>query len=58
LLWAPRIIPVKKIKYHKIKTLSASIQKFWNEECCTLAIENLDNLDEVIEFVEMMISKI
>lgn len=45
------------IKHHHIKTLPASVQKFWNGECCTIVVENSDNLSEVIELLKMVVGK-
>lgn len=45
------------IKHHRIKTLPASVQKFWNGECCTIVVENSDNLEEVIELLKMVVGK-
>lgn len=47
----------KRIKHHRIKTLPASVQKFWNGACCTVVIENADNLDEVIDLLKMVVAK-
>jgi len=45
----------KNIKKHRIKTLTASVQKFWNGACCTIVIENTDNLNEVIDLLKMVV---
>ena len=45
------------IKHHRIKTLPASVQKFWNGECCTIVVENSDNLDVVIKLLKMVVRK-
>lgn len=47
----------ERIQHHKIKTLPPSVQRFWNGECCTVVIENSDNLDEVIELLKMVVGK-
>ncbi|MFA6924733.1 MAG: DUF5655 domain-containing protein [Bacteroidales bacterium] len=47
----------KQIKHHEIKTLPASVQKFWNGACCTLVIENADNLKEVSSLLKKIIVK-
>ena len=46
-----------QIKHHEIKSLPASVQKFWNGPSCTIIIENRDNLTEVINLLEKMIAR-
>ena len=46
------------IKHHRIKSLPASVQKFWNGDCCTIVVENADNLEEVIEVLKIVIEKV
>ncbi len=46
------------IKSHRIKSLPASVQKFWNGECCTIVVENSDNLEEVIELLKIIVLKV
>lgn len=46
------------IKYHRIKTLPASVQKFWNGECCTIVVEHADNLEEVIGLLKLVVGKV
>ena len=36
-----------EIKNHTIKSLAASVQKFWNGPSCALFVETLEDLDEV-----------
>lgn len=36
-----------EIKNHTIKSLAASVQKFWNGPSCALLVETLEDLDEV-----------
>jgi predicted transport protein len=45
------------IAHHEIKSLVPSVQKFWNSKCCTIAIDGLENLEEVIGLLQMMIVK-
>lgn len=45
-----------QIKHHEIKSLPASVQKFWNGPSCTIIIENRDNLTEVINLLKKMIA--
>lgn len=47
----------KQIKHHEIKSLPASVQKFWNGPSCTIIIENSANLAEVINLLKKMIAK-
>jgi len=47
----------KQIKHHEIKSLPASVQKFWNGPSCTIIIENSVNLAEVINLLKKMIAK-
>ena len=47
----------KQIMHHEIKTLPASVQKFWNGASCTIIIENSSNLAEVIYLLKKMIAK-
>ena len=37
----------REIKNHTIKSLSASVQKFWNGQSCAMLVESLENLEEV-----------
>lgn len=45
------------IKHHRIKSLPASVQKFWNGKCCTIVVENADNLEEVIELLKLVVGR-
>ncbi|MFA6922895.1 MAG: DUF5655 domain-containing protein [Bacteroidales bacterium] len=45
----------KQIKHHEIKTLPASVQKFWNGACCALVVDNTDKLNEVIGLLKKVI---
>lgn len=53
----PEVDTRGRIQHHKIKTLPPSVQRFWNGECCTIVVENSDNLDEVIELLKMIVGK-
>ena len=48
----------ENIMHHVIKSLPASVQKFWNGSCCTIIIENSVNLDEVINLLKKIIGKV
>jgi predicted transport protein len=47
----------KLIKHHEIKSLPASVQKFWNGPSCTIILENMVKLDEIISLLKKMIVK-
>jgi predicted transport protein len=46
------------ITKHRIKSLPSSVQKFWNGECCTIVVENSENLEEIIDLLKKVISKV
>ena len=45
----------KVIKHHEIKTLTEKVQKFWNGSSCTIIIENLEKLHEVIALLKKLV---
>lgn len=47
----------KIIKHHQIKSLTASVQKFWNGPSCAIILENEKNLDEVNILLKQLIEK-
>ncbi|MFA6925238.1 MAG: DUF5655 domain-containing protein [Bacteroidales bacterium] len=47
----------ERVKLHRIKSLPESVKRFWNGECCTIVVENSDNLQEVIELLKMIVGK-
>lgn len=47
----------KTIKYHEIKTLTEKVQKFWNGPSCTIIIDNVDKLNEVINLLKKLVAK-
>ena len=47
----------KVIKHHEVKTLTEKVQKFWNGPSCTIVIENINNLNEVITLLKKLIAK-
>lgn len=47
----------ESLKYHKVVTESAGVQKFYGGECASIAIENDSHLDEVIELLKTAITK-
>jgi predicted transport protein len=47
----------EEIKHHEIKTLTEKVQKFWNGPSCTIIIDNMDNIDEVIALLKKLIQQ-
>ena len=45
------------IKHHQIKSLTASVQKFWNGPSCAIILENRNNLEEVNNLLTNLITK-
>jgi predicted transport protein len=45
----------KQIKHHEIKTLTESVQKFWNGPSCTIVIEGVKHLQEVIVLLKRLV---
>ena len=45
----------KAIKHHEIKTLTASVQKFWNGPSCTIVIESMKHLQEVVALLKRLV---
>jgi len=46
-----------QIMNHPIKTLAASVQKFWNGSSCAIMIDNANNLDEIKKLLKNLIAK-
>ncbi len=46
----------KQIKHHEVKTLTEKVQKFWNGPSCTIKIENVQHLNEVIALLKKLIT--
>lgn len=46
-----------KIHNNRVKTLSPSIQKFYNGPSCAIMLESTDNLDEVLALLKELIDK-
>jgi len=46
-----------KIKNHKVKHLSESVQKFWNGPSCEIIIDNKENIDEIINLFKSLIKQ-
>ncbi|MFB5283167.1 hypothetical protein [Peribacillus sp. Hz7] len=42
---------------HSIKSLSASVQKFWNGSCCEVQLTDCKNLDEVVNVLLDLLEK-
>ena len=55
-IWITIMLPyeagINLIKKHKLKQLSAGVQKFYNGSCFTVTVEKEDNLDEIIKTLE------
>jgi hypothetical protein len=47
----------KVITHNFVKTLTASVQKFYNGKSCAIMIENIENLDEVVSLLKKLIAK-
>ena len=46
-----------EIKFHTVKTLTASVQKFWNGPSCAIIIETTEHLDEIKKLLKKLIAK-
>ena len=46
---------LKRIQHHTVRALTEKVQKFWNGPSCTIVIDDLDNLEEVINLLKMLI---
>lgn len=44
-----------QIAYHRIKTLSASVQRFWSGPSCSIIIENTEHLNEVSTLLKKLL---
>ena len=51
----PEQIVKDKIKKHSIKLLSESAQKFYNNQCCAIIIDNKESIDEIVELLKALI---
>jgi predicted transport protein len=47
----------KEITQHPVKTLTASVQKFWNGPSCAIIIEKDENLNEIQNFLKRLVAK-
>lgn len=47
----------KQIKHHEVKTLTEKVQQFWNGASCTIIINSMDKLDEVINLLNKLVAK-
>src|ERR1041385_511913 len=45
----------KAIKHHEIKTLTESVQKFWNGPSCTIVIESMKHLQEIVSLLKRLV---
>jgi len=46
----------KVIKHHEVKTLTEKVQKFWNGASCTIVVESMKNLSEVISLLKKLVA--
>jgi predicted transport protein len=54
----PESVIRANVKKHNVKSLSASVQNFYNGECAAVDIENSDNLSEVVELVRPLVGEV
>jgi predicted transport protein len=47
----------QQVQHHEVRMLTEKVQKFWNGPSCTIVIDNMDNLDEVIDLLKILIQK-
>jgi predicted transport protein len=47
----------KVITQNFVKTLAASVQKFYGRSCCAIIVETTDHLDEVVSLLKKLITK-
>lgn len=59
-----RLIPMlpekeirKRIEYHNIKSLSESVQRFYNNPCASIDINDLNNIDEIIDIMKTLMEQ-
>jgi len=45
------------IKKHKLRQLTAGVQKYYNGPCFEVTLENEDNLDEILKTLEQAYKK-
>ena len=45
----------KQVKHHEVKTLTEKVQKFWNGTSCTIVIEGMKHLNEVIFLLKRLV---
>jgi predicted transport protein len=45
-----------KIKYHAIKHLSESVQRFWNGPSCEILIVDCEHLDEIVDLIGAIVA--
>lgn len=46
----------KVIKHHEVKTLTEKVQKFWNGASCTIVIEGMKHINEVISLLKKLVA--
>ena len=59
-----RLIPMmpeeeirQELKHHNVKTLSESVQRFYNNPCASIDINDLKNVDEIIDIIETLMEQ-
>lgn len=52
----PLIETRKVIKHHVVKELTEKVQKFWGGPSCTIVIDNLKNVQEVVSVLKNLVS--
>jgi len=51
----PETATRKEIKHHEVKTLTEKVQQFWNGASCSIVIDSMEELDEVITLLKKLI---
>jgi predicted transport protein len=59
-----RLIPMmpeeeirQKLKHHNVKTLSESVQRFYNNPCASVDVNDLNNIDEIIDIIKTLMEQ-
>lgn len=59
-----RLIPMlpeeeirKRIEHHNIKSLSESVQRFYNNPCASIDINDMSNIDEIIDIIKTLMEQ-
>ncbi len=46
-----------RLQHHNVKTLSESVQNFYNNPCASVDINDLNNLNEIIDIIKTLMTK-